>query len=364
MQQHPRYGIITHYDVHNHGAVLQLYALTRVLREQFGIEATALRFDKSYDFLGPELKAKYDISVRSLCIYARYMAERGVRQTAFNVRKKRLLDDFKRSHSLVGDFYADSQGLDAVVVGSDEVFALHTGPTPVLFGHGAPADKVFAYAATFGPTTEADVHRRHCEALIASGINAMAGCAVRDDNSRQIVRALTGLDAPLVVDPVLLYGFERETHDTPRPQKQRYMLVYAYDQHMNEPAEVQAIRDEARRRGLQIVTPGFYHRWGDRCVNVDPLQLLQWFRHADCVVTDTFHGSVMSIITHRPLAVRVRDNANKLRFLLEEYGLCSHIIDASLAAALNTPIDYAAIDDELARRRAVSMAYLQQMVSL
>ena len=29
-----KYGIITHYDVHNHGAVLQLNALVHVLRER------------------------------------------------------------------------------------------------------------------------------------------------------------------------------------------------------------------------------------------------------------------------------------------------------------------------------------------
>lgn len=47
-----KYGIITHYDVHNHGAVLQLNALIKVLKRDFGIDAKALQFDKNYDFTG------------------------------------------------------------------------------------------------------------------------------------------------------------------------------------------------------------------------------------------------------------------------------------------------------------------------
>lgn len=59
-----KYGIITHYDVHNHGALLQLNGLKQVLMQQ-GIEAFALQFDKNYDFMGRAMKAKYEVSVKS-----------------------------------------------------------------------------------------------------------------------------------------------------------------------------------------------------------------------------------------------------------------------------------------------------------
>ena len=62
-----KFGIVTHYDVHNHGAVLQLTALVKVLARK-GIEAKALQFDKNYDFLGVALKSKYDIASRSKTI--------------------------------------------------------------------------------------------------------------------------------------------------------------------------------------------------------------------------------------------------------------------------------------------------------
>lgn len=57
-----KYGTITHYDVHNHGAILQMNALIKVLKQDFNIDAQALQFDKNYDFLEREFKGKHSIA--------------------------------------------------------------------------------------------------------------------------------------------------------------------------------------------------------------------------------------------------------------------------------------------------------------
>ena len=143
------------------------------------------------------------------------------------------------------------------------------------------------------------------------------------------------------------------------------MVVYAYDRKMNDPAEVERIRRFAREQGWRIVSPGYWHAWADRNVDVDPVGLLAWFRFAECVVTDTFHGAVMSIITGRELAVRLRDNANKLLNLLEEYRLTDRLIgdDWDLTALFARPADWAAVNAEVERRRAESLRFLDAMVA-
>ena len=66
-------GIITHYNVHNHGAVLQMYALTKQLGS-LGYDAKALQFQKNYDFMGREKAAnKYAVSLRSVPYYINYL---------------------------------------------------------------------------------------------------------------------------------------------------------------------------------------------------------------------------------------------------------------------------------------------------
>lgn len=358
------YGIITHYDVHNHGAVLQLNALVKVLYEQFGITAYALRFDKNYDFMGRELKAKYEISIRSVGIYLKYLQNNGLKRVLFNMKKKWLLDKFKEQEALIGEYYTRCGELDGVIVGSDEVFALHTGPTPVFFGHACPSKKVFAYAGSFGPTGYEDIEKYHCLPFVRSGLESMAGVSVRDRNSFEIVSRLVGREPALVCDPVLLYGYERERACFRAVDQPPYLLVYAYDNNMNDPEEVGEIRAYARAKGLQIVSAGFYHEWCDRNINVDPIGLLNYFASAACVVTDTFHGSVMSILNGCNLAVRTRGNGNKLCNLLAEYGLTDRILSPSrpLGQILSEQADYADIQRVLIRRRNDSMVYLASMI--
>lgn len=353
-------GIITHYDVHNHGAILQLNGLASFLRE-LGHEAFALQFDKNYDFLGIGLKSKYDISFKSIPIYLKYAKEKGLRRTLFNIKKRSLLNAFKSDNSLIGPYYTEAGELDAVIVGSDEVFALHTGPTPVFYGHAAPSKHVISYAGSFGPTTIKDIDSLHCREFVASGLSRMSSLSVRDINSRDIVKELIGYEPEVVVDPVILYGYKKEIESFARPISERYMVIYAYDEHMNDPEEISAIKQLANKMHLKIVSPGFYHSWADINVNVSPIGLLQYVRYADLVVTDTFHGSVTSIICNTPFASKVRGNGNKLCNLLSEYNLENRIVSSpdELEKVVNTAIDYEEVNSIIEQRREKSSQFLK-----
>ena len=358
-------GIITHYDVHNHGALLQLTALIRVLADK-GIEAQALRFDKNYDFMGHNLKAKYDVSIKSLGIYLGYLKEKGFDCTKYNYLKRKTLNAYKSRENIIGDYYAESPELDAVIVGSDEVFALHTGPTPVFFGHCLPTENVFSYAGSFGPTTYDDILRLHSLPFVRSGIEAMKYITVRDANSASVVKKLTGKEPPIVVDPVILYGYEKEIATLSPPSIKDYLLIYAYDNRMNSPEEVRAIKNYAKSKGLKTLSPGFYHSWCDYNINVDPISLLAYFKYATEVVTDTFHGSVMSLITGAKLAVKTREsNHLKLSNLLKEYGMDSRIFTdwGNMTGIMSPEIDYTSVNKEIERRRAESMHHLDNMVA-
>lgn len=358
-----KFGIVTHYDVHNHGAVLQLTALVKVLASK-NIKAKALRFDKNYDFLGVALKQKYDISLKSIGFYLKFLLHKGFGQTLYNVRKRRTLNKFKTQNNLIGEYYTEVKHLDAVIIGSDEVFALHTGPTPIFFGHAAPTDYVFSYAASFGPTTYNDINSKHCLEFVKGGLISMIGVSVRDKNSQDIVLKLTEKAPTIVCDPVILYGYTDEIKQLKQPKLPPYLLVYAYDNRMNDSNEVEKIKNYARRHNLKIVSPGFYHKWCDYNINVDPINLLAYFKYAQCIVTDTFHGSVMSIITHSQFAVKTRDNSNKLVNLLEEYGLTSRISTSldDLNEKFTSRIDFTVVENEVKNRRKASMEYLDKMI--
>lgn len=359
-------GIITHYDVHNHGALLQLTALIRVLAKK-GINAKALRFEKNYDFLGHKLKTKYDISIKSLGFYLKYLKNKGLGCTIYNFRKRNTLNRYKIAQNIIGDYYSESPDLDAIIIGSDEVFALHTGPTPIFFGHCLPSENVISYAGSFGPTTINDIERLHSKALVKSGLDSMRAISVRDLNSAEIVTQITGNRPPIVVDPVLLYGFKDEIKRLPKPKEKEYLLIYAYDNRMNTKEEISAIKKYAESKNLKLLSPGFYHEWCDINVDVDPISLLSYFKNAKEIITDTFHGCVMSIITGAKFAVKTREsNLFKLRNLLSEYGLEDRIFNdwTQLEEKLSGIIDYTMIDIEVEKRRNLSMKTLDGMLEL
>lgn len=358
-----KYGIITHYDVLNHGAMLQLNALVQALKS-CNVEAQALQFEKNYDFMDRKQKSKYKVGIGSVKIYMKFLKERGIRNFLFLYKKTKLQNRYKKDHGLIGPFYSECEGLDGVVIGSDEVFALHTGPTPVFFGHALPSKKVFAYAGCYGPTTCEEVEKKNCRAFVEGGLKSMAGLAMRDQNSIEITEKITGIKPELVCDPVILYGYKKEIEESVRPLKEKYMVVYAYDQRMNAAKEVESIKAFAKQRNLKIVSPGFYHGWVDENVNPSYDNILSWFKYAEYVVTDTFHGAVMSLITNREMAVKVRDNGNKLVNLLNEYGLVDRLIDETwnLDSIFEKPIEWLYTNTQIEERRQSSMDYLKRMI--
>ena len=72
----------------------------------------------------------------------------------------------------------------------------------------------------------------------------------------------------------------------------------------------------------------------------------------------------MSIITGRELAVKLRDNANKLLNLLEEYGLEDRVLSSewNLEESFSKRVDYKDVNAEVIRRRNDSLSYLRSMV--
>lgn len=352
--------IITHHDVLNHGAILQLYALEKVL-SQYDKNVCALDYSKNYDFLEDYANVKYNISLKSIPYYLGYLVQKGFGRTLFNVKKKSILDDFRKNKHMVGEYYSRCQELDAVFVGSDEVFSIEPGLNPFFWGMGVPSKHVFAYAGCFGPTTIDFIKEKYAEEYIKAGIDRFEKISVRDLNSQTIIETLSGKKVCQICDPVILYGYINEMKNFKKPVSDKYLLIYAYDERMNDDQEVAEIKKFAKQRNLKIVSVGFYHKWCDKCVNVDPIELLEWVKGAECVITDTFHGTVMSMIMNTPFATKIRGNRNKLGFLLSEYTMEDREIRdfTDISSIFEKKMDFDKINDIIATKRQEGFEYIK-----
>lgn len=354
-------GILTYYGVHNHGALLQAYALKCVL-ENMGHKVRFLSFERSYEYISSKQVQKYKISLKSIPFFLKYTKEKGIGNIVYNLKKRKALINFRKERFDLGTEWNEFYG-DLIVIGSDEVFSLEIGYNPMLYGHGLNSKSTISYAASFGPTIFEDLSKRGKKEEILRGLNSFNAVSVRDKNSQEIVEALCEKEVPMVCDPVILYGYQKELEKV-KSSQEKYILIYSYDSRMNDTEEVNQIIKYARKYKMKIYSVGFFHKWCDRNINASPIELLEWVKNAKLVITDTFHGSVMSIICNTPMAVKLRDNSNKLEYLLKEYGLGYRIINSfeEMEKVVAVEINFDDVNVQILNKRKESMYYLKTAI--
>lgn len=257
---------------------------------------------------------------------------------------------------------------DCIVIGSDEVFnfAQQTwfGFSPQLFGHGLNADKVITYAGSFGATDIPKIEHLGLKDELIGYLKDLAKISVRDRNSYKVVEGLTGIEPEVNVDPVFIYDYAE--YIPQKHYKSDYIIVYSYPGRISDPKEIRAIQAFAKKKGLRLLSIGHYFPWCDDVVVPTPFEVLAYFRDAAYIVTDTFHGSVMSIKFNKQFATIVRGmNNNKLSYLLEEFGLSSRIVrdTIDLDRIEDTPINYKSVNDIIAREKVRSINYLSENIN-
>lgn len=349
-------GILTHYTVNNQGAQLQLYALYNFLKEH-GYDVYVETYKKNYDFDTLNWEKRNEISIRSTgYIIKEFLIKKGLKQTWHNYRKYKLNKDFREQYFKFSNYALDH--VDIAVVGSDEVLSLQSGANIMMYGHCVNADHLVAYAPCIGMTTLEEIKKRRCEALISSGLKMFDALSARDENTASIMSRLTGTsDIPIVCDPVLLYDFST-THTPYKTIKGKYLIAYTYDRYFVDPIEIEAIKSYAKLKGLKVASVGTYHKWCDYNIACDPLQWIEYFRDAEAVVTNTFHGTVLSIITNTPMAVI--STQPKIVSVLSSLGLSDRNMKdiSEVSIIMAKPIDFVLMNSRLSAFRESSMEYL------
>lgn len=354
-------GILTHYDVNNQGAQLQLYAMYKKL-EEMGHEPVVLTYVKNYDF-DREKKLRYQASIKSIPYYIKnYLLKSGIGATYRNYKKLKLNKKF-RKENFKFENYATAD-IDIALIGSDEVFSIPMGVNMMMFGHCISTNKVIAYAPSFGQTDIKLLEKHNAKILVKEGLKSFVDLSARDKNTANIIEKLTERKTTMVCDPVLLYKFNKEKINKKKILSKKYMVIYAYDFNINTPDEIKAIKQYAKEHNLITVSPGTYHKWCDKNISCNALEWVEIFKNAECVVTDTFHGTITSTITNRPMAVLIRDNlnSNKMNDLLEKLGLVSRklvtISKEQLDKVFSEKIDFSDINKNIEKIRKESEEYL------
>lgn len=267
-----------------------------------------------------------------------------------------------------------TDGLDMLVIGSDEVFnCVQSNPSvgfsSDLFGASSKARRLITYAASCGNTTISKLDEFGVADEVAGWLSRFDALSVRDENTATVVRGLTGNDPVRNLDPVLAYDFLNEIEPPANPIKGRYLIAYAYSDRLTA-KECAALRTYADERSLKIVNIGGVQGCCDEFADLNPFEVIAAFKGAECVLTDTFHGTILSVITERPFATIVRKqgygNAEKLNDLLARLNLESGAFESliDMPRLLDEAPNWSPIRVSIDKGRDAAKSYLSCQVAL
>ncbi|MBN1947001.1 MAG: polysaccharide pyruvyl transferase family protein [Bradymonadales bacterium] len=262
---------------------------------------------------------------------------------------------------------------DLYVCGSDQIW----NPTLLTRGIGEPYYLEFvkdrrkvSYAPSFG-VEEIPPGQRDRMAELINGIDRLS---VRERSGVRIVEKLTGRKAEHLLDPTLLLDpieFEEIAEDPSLDVP--FLFVYP-TQYPKKREQIEAMQEIARRLGLRIaiaLSKAFHPRWLlERATflwDVGPSQFLGLIRKASYVVTNSYHGTALSIALRKNLAVIPHAHYNtRMESLLSILDLGHRQLSPNAAARdlsiYLEPVDYTRVEPLLAEERKRSREFLRRAI--
>jgi hypothetical protein len=332
--------IVTLCKAPNYGAYLQAFALKEVLTS-YGYQVSFLNiYDKANN------KKRYQFLFR------------GWRQIPlsifFNVRKLLSFRECEKYLNIVSR--SDISKYRAAFIGSDEIWSVTNGTfnsAPEFFGLNLNGLLKFAYAPSVGNSGVDDMNDFP---EFIEGLRNIDMLSVRDSESFEVAtKAVLRNDVTIVLDPTFLHDFS--SNEEHLDIGSRYVLVYTYG---FTKEVIEEVRRYARYHGLTIVSAGFYHSWADKNVPCNPFEFLSLVKSAECIITDTFHGSIFAI-KYRKDFLSYGSHKKKVKYLLESLGISDCLVNAgNLIENQKIKTDYSLIESKLQPLLDQSKKYLSR----
>lgn len=363
-------GILSMQRIKNYGSFLQAYGLKSIL-EELGANVEFVDYHPGKTLVPTDEGKGIIRKVSKLLDVVKISAPFQEKVKFINYKKNYEKNYFPYLGITPEKNY--SPNLDLLVIGSDEVFNCvqsntNVGFAPELFGQSNNAKKLITYAASFGNTSIKKLRDYGVDGKIANYLQDFDAISTRDENSSAIVKELTGLEVTKNLDPVLIYNFMDSGMVPKLVKKEKYLLLYGYSGRFTR-KECNLIKLYAKKMGLKIYCIGGLQECCDKFIDCDPFKVIAYFKNAEVVVTDTFHGTIMSVITHKRFASIIRENgygnSQKLSDLLKRLNLLSRKLNSweELEGLLSKNIDYTNTDRIILEERIRAYNYLNSWIN-
>ena len=307
MNNNRKIGILTWTRYWNYGTLLQAYAIYTAVREccadTYLIDYAPSAKSKLYNqirYLNSPLL--YLGKIRST-LYDKLIADKSSLET-----KRKKMRCFIESNTVMTETASTPEelknvtaGFDTLICGSDQIW------TPVSFhpeyylSFAPDSVRKIAYAPSFGVNRISGGKKK----IIAKLLRRFESLSVREEQGREIVRQLTGQDAFVAADPVLLLSREHWESVAVRPRMtEPYVFCYILQSEKVYPYA----KEYAQKNGLAVRAINESRKEtgaaADEIIADDsPEEFVGLIQSAEMVVTDSYHGLLFSLLFHKPVRI-------------------------------------------------------------
>ena len=369
-------AILTLPLIYNYGAILQAYALQQSVKK-IGNECWLI--DKVLPVY-PYYRRPLSIISRIIGRYLRgekdyeiipyWISKKTERIISKNTRKFVDKNIFPKTKPILNLSKSDDK-YDVYLVGSDQVWrkSVTLKMKDYLFGFVGSGKKKCSYAASFGVDHwEFNAHETN---KIKNLFKSLDIITVREDSAIGMLKQNIGVDAVQVLDPTMLLTKEEYCSliaDMPTIGDDSFIFSYILD---NNPDKEQMVNKLSLCSSLPkySIMPKSSPNYGvnkEDCIYLGVEEWLKGFRDCKYVITDSFHGTVFSIIFNKPFFVlsnKKRGNT-RLESLMRFFNLEHRIVsdEAEVESRLSEQIDWIKVNNILEKKRTFSLGLLEKMI--
>lgn len=352
-----RIGILTQRLHNNFGGLLQNFALQQVLKE-LDHQPVTIDFRPRNNVLWYLL-----VQLKTLVLFFIPGKRRPFRKWKKQDKRDENISSFVKKYIITTHriqkllpIIVPVYKLDVIIVGSDQVWRPKYNTlenTFLAFVKSKDVKKV-AYAASFGVSnwefTEAQTEK--CR-LLAQKFNAIS---VRENSGVFLCNKYLNVSAEETLDPTLLLNKEDYSKLCDEIPKNNSPFLAAYILDVTDEKR-QIIESFAKINNLK---PIFFTAESDIALSIQ--EWLAMFRDANYVITDSFHGTVFSIINRKPFVsiINIKRGADRFASLLSKFTLENRMMSEEEIISFNEePINWNNVSSVIEAEKERSIEFIR-----
>lgn len=360
-------GKITLDGYSNYGNLLQNYALQQVLL-QYAVKVETIWHTEDNFLPQNYWKWTWKQPIKYLINWNNFRTNFLNGQIGVEMVRQGKLRDWADRHIFfrknVNNLRDIIEEYDYFITGSDQVWNPYNTYLKENFLMFAPKEKRISYAASISapdiPTNKIDIYKE--------GLAGMYSLSLREQAGAELVKKISGRDAEVHVDPTLLLSPQEWDEVSRAPawyNGKKYILTYFLGKRPD--FAIQKIAEETRLSIVNLLDDKVYAHY---VTGVD--EFLWAVKHASLMYTDSFHGTVFSILYRTPFIVcdRVENivmekMGSRIDTLLNLFGLENRRGTKENGYIISSPIDapdWSKVDAVLKYERKRSAEYLKKVL--